>query len=618
MGFDWELLKPGRRVTDAQKSVVEEIGLTFLNNGTGTPIHKKKVDLRNQRTLLNELEQFGLIRNHWNHYYPTFPALYFLPHPIRDAYAGYLHYIFQAIKVLFENRGPARLQIDEVERQTWVVSAGSEFLGLAQNGLGAIYFNRATSFLRDFPQSVMAEDSQKPEAPVGAVVPMEDIIDDVDLQQAWELELSRRRPVYMDASSATLNAKEATPAGTALGSDGGGMAGSRDNWETIGKPLGAGGQSTVYLVRRPTRLKARTEDIEQIFSFSPWGTSMAKTRAELTEKFADAVMDLGRADSPTELGALKQFELRNDEQQAISRLTQEVEILGEGRPGLPKLLDSNLNERWMVTEYFPHRTLEGDNSKYAGDVRRALKAFLSLAKTVAALHEQKIVHRDIKPANVFVREDNELILGDFGIVFLPDRPARLTRTNETVGPHDYMPPWAEVGGRLNEVTPKVDIYMLGKLLWCMVSGRLRLQREWFDRADYNPTTIFPGDPAMHMVNVILKRCVVENPAECETSASDLVAIVSTYVRMLDRGGQLLHVDIPRPCRVCGHGHYQDHGYAATQPPIPKGAPVGLRLWVGASEVASLPVYPYVCDSCGHVEFFTRGATRLGAGGSVDY
>lgn len=402
------------------------------------------------------------------------------------------------------------------------------------------------------------------------------------------------------------------------GPDGGDAAGSRDNWQAIGEPLGTGGQSRVYLVRRPARLNARAKDLEKIFAFSPWGTSMADTRAKLTEEFADAVADLGRGDSYVELGALKEFKLREDEQQAISRLTQEVAILGEGRPGLPELLDSNVKERWMVTEYFPHGTLEDNYSKYAGDVRRALKAFLSLATTVAALHAQKIVHRDIKPANVFVREDDELVLGDFGIVYLPDQPVRFTRTNESVGPHDYMPPWAEVGGRLDEVTPKVDIYMLGKLLWCMVSGRLRLQREWFDRADYDLTIVFPGDPAMHMVNVILKRCLVENPAECETSARDLVAIVSTYVRMLDRGGQLLHAGIPRPCRVCGHGHYQDHGYTATQPPIPKGAPVGLRLWVGPNDTANLPVYPYVCDSCGHVEFFTRGATRLGAGGSVDY
>jgi len=245
------------------------------------------------------------------------------------------------------------------------------------------------------------------------------------------------------------------------------MSGNRRDWEVIGGPLGEGGQSTVHLVRGPTRLNARNKDIQQIFSFNPWGTSMADTRAKFTGDFADAVADYGRTESPDELGALKEFKLRDDEQQAISRLKQEVDTLAEGRVGLPRLLDFNLKERWMVTEYFPDGTLEANLSKYKGDVSRALKAFLSLVKTVAALHVQGIVHRDIKPANVFVRQEDELILGDFGIVFLPDQPARLTRTNETVGPWDYMPPWAEVG-RLGSVTPQVDVICSGNCCgaWC--------------------------------------------------------------------------------------------------------------------------------------------------------
>ena len=107
---------------------------------------------------------------------------------------------------------------------------------------------------------------------------------------------------------------------------------------------------------------------------------------------------------------------------------------------------------------------------------------MSLVNTVTQLHDENIVHRDIKPANVFVRELDDLVLGDFGIVFVPDQPVRLTRTNESVGPHEYMPPWAETGGRLNKVESNFNVYMLGKLLWCIVTGRLVLRREWFRRA----------------------------------------------------------------------------------------------------------------------------------------
>ena len=236
-----------------------------------------------------------------------------------------------------------------------------------------------------------------------------------------------------------------------------------------------------------------------------------------------------------DLGAMKVFKVRGEGQEE-ERLRQEVEVLEQSRPGLPKLLDSNLRERWIVTELFPRGTLEENHSLYKGDARRALKAFLSLVKTVAALHADGIIHRDIKPANVFVREDDELVLGDLGIVFLPDQPSRVTRTNESVGPHDYMPPWADVDGRLGTVDCNFDIYMLGKLLWCMVSGRLRLQRERFDRPSNDLTKIFKDDPAMFMVNVILKQCLVEEPEQCETSECLWASSFRPLFRCWNEGG----------------------------------------------------------------------------------
>jgi serine/threonine protein kinase len=386
-------------------------------------------------------------------------------------------------------------------------------------------------------------------------------------------------------------------------------SGNRSDWEVIGDVLGEGGQSKVYLVRNPKRLKARKNAIDQILSFNPWAVVMADTRAEKTGEFAAAIAEYGRAESPEEFGALKEFKFRDDQQQAISRLEQEVQMLSEGLPGLPRLLDFNISERWMVTEYFPNGTLESNFSKYKGDPRRALKAFLSLLKTVTTLHERGIIHRDIKPANVFVRHDDELVLGDFGLVFLPNQPNRLTRTDESVGPHDYMPPWADVNGRLAEVHSNFDVYMLGKLLWCMVAGRLWLQREYYYRPENDLNVLFRDDPATYMANSILKQCIVETEKECKISASGLGALVWTYVRMLERGGQLLQVGIPRPCRVCGHGHYQNEGYAAIRPSIPKDTPAGLQLWIGGSEVTTLPVFPFVCDSCGHVEFFTKPAPK---------
>jgi serine/threonine protein kinase len=298
---------------------------------------------------------------------------------------------------------------------------------------------------------------------------------------------------------------------------------------------------------------------------------------------------------------MKIFKIREDggEQQALDRLTREMQILQQNRPGLPKLLDSSESERWIVTEYFPRGTVENNISLYKGKPALALKAFLSLVNTVAQLHDEDIVHRDIKPANVFVRQDDDLVLGDFGIVYLPDQPVRLTRTNESVGPHDYMPPWTDVGGRLESVHTNFDVYMLGKLLWCMVSGRLLLQREWFRRPQNDVCSIFRHDPHTHMINTILDKCVVENPEEC-ISIHDLRAMVIANTSSIDQGGQLLQDEVPRPCHVCGVGEYQPELFRRDNPTF------NMRFWnlSGSSgDISLATVRLFVCSICGHMAFF---------------
>ena len=366
-------------------------------------------------------------------------------------------------------------------------------------------------------------------------------------------------------------------------------------WEQL-RPLGGGGQSDVFLVRSPERVSERRTCLRVI------RTALDQDkRAEL----ADAIALYSRFDSLSELGAKKVFKIRpdSDEQHALDRLRQEFEILKQNRPGLPKFLDSNESERWIVTEFFPKGTLEDNLHKYKGKPALALKAFLSLVNTVANLHDEGIVHRDIKPANVFVKEDDELVLGDFGIVFLPDQPARLTRTNESVGPHDYMPPWADIGGRLEEVETNFDVYMLGKLLWCMVTGRPVLRREWFRRRENDVSIMFRHDPHAYMINTILEKCVVEQQKDC-VGIHDIRAMVIAFVSLIEQGGQLLQDEVPRPCHVCGHGEYQAEVFGQNGPAV------NMRLWNlsgGAQDINHQTVRLFVCSSCGHIAFFKSRA-----------
>jgi serine/threonine protein kinase len=369
--------------------------------------------------------------------------------------------------------------------------------------------------------------------------------------------------------------------------------GNREEWQEI-EPLGEGGQSKVFKVRRPERTAERARCVEEVILHS------GGVNAKGAPIFAQAVWNYARPGSMAELGALKVFKTRGAgpeaEQRELERLKSEITILAQNRRGLARLLDSNEEERWIVTEYLPGGTLSDHALTYKGNVALALKAFRSLVETVASLHKEGIVHRDIKPANVFIAADGQLVLGDFGIAYLPDLPHRPTGPRESVGPHECIPPWGDLGERLEKVQPNFDVYMLGKLLWCMVSGRLRLPREWYRRPEYDLTQPNPADPQMHMVNIILDRCVVEDPKKCLGFAEELLPVLDDCLLVIGAGGQLLTQDAPRPCRICGKGLYKAVG--------PGGGLAGTQLLNdNRVQVGAIYFRLFICDYCQHVEFF---------------
>lgn len=392
-------------------------------------------------------------------------------------------------------------------------------------------------------------------------------------------------------------------------------------WEQI-RPLGEGGQSKVSLVRSPERRAIREGAIKRIVA--PLRTQAYESkpvlRLEDAPDFAAAIADYIRADLPSELGALKIFKIppttqknmspipESEEYEAVRRLENEIKALQHGWPGLAKLLAFNLDERWMITEYFPNGTLEDHPLKYKGQALAATKAFRSLVETLEHIHKEKYVHRDIKPANVFIRNDDELVLGDFGIVFIPDQIGRLTKSHERVGPRDYMPQWANLGKRLENVEANFDVYMLGKLLWSMIDGRPVVMREYVQHPNYpefDLTHTFEGDPDMHLINELISKCVVEFPSKCLPSAKELLSGVNETIQILERKGQLLSSAVPRPCRICGKGIYQPEAGIGNNPAQFLLSLQILRAHQTYDHLRVLASQPFVCNFCGHIQFFKK-------------
>lgn len=106
-----------------------------------------------------------------------------------------------------------------------------------------------------------------------------------------------------------------------------------------------------------------------------------------------------------------------------------------------------------------------------------------VARALGAAHRQGIVHRDVKPTNIYIRQDGQALLGDFGIARLGKGGADLdgragagggevwqTLANTQLGTPQYMSP-EQVGGKREEIGPAADVWALGVLLYEVLAGQ---------------------------------------------------------------------------------------------------------------------------------------------------
>src|SRR5580704_3420693 len=100
------------------------------------------------------------------------------------------------------------------------------------------------------------------------------------------------------------------------------MESHKSDWERVKpEPLGEGGQSKVYLVRTPERTKEREQSRDAIKNHVWILDSTSKSHLiESRLKFVEAIQTYIRADKANELGAMKEFKLRDDEEQSLRRL----------------------------------------------------------------------------------------------------------------------------------------------------------------------------------------------------------------------------------------------------------------------------------------------------------
>lgn len=161
----------------------------------------------------------------------------------------------------------------------------------------------------------------------------------------------------------------------------------------------------------------------------------------------------------------------------VQRFRRERQILaGLNHPYIAHVLDggvSDSGEPYLVMSYAEGLPLDVYLKKRRPDLEHRLQLFLQICEAVAYAHRHLVVHRDLKPDNIFVNEQGQIKLLDFGIAKVLEENDSGFQTVLSDSPAPFTPQYAapeQIAGE--PITTSADVYALGVILYQMLSGRL--------------------------------------------------------------------------------------------------------------------------------------------------
>lgn len=311
----------------------------------------------------------------------------------------------------------------------------------------------------------------------------------------------------------------------------------------VGHKIGDGGGGIVLF-------SYKTILVEALVDF------LKKARHMTSDLYQDKAMSMRLIDNAFEsarsgngLAALKMphivLERGSIDEKTGKRLKREIKAMTSiDHSALIKILDHDTADlpKWFVMKYYPGGNLAGHVEGFKGNPLKTLVAIRPIIEGVSLLHKQAYIHRDIKPNNIFLDSEGRLILGDFGIVFIKEGDTTpLTQPGNLEFSRDWIPDWVR-NRDLDAYSQKVDVFMLCKVIYYMVSGGKKVLASQIDEEEFDLTKLFPKVSGIDLIYDLVCQCVTNKEQQCKIdSAGALLVALDPIIGSLQEqlGAQLL-------------------------------------------------------------------------------